>query len=102
MISNLVDNALRYTPLHGTVTVKCAQHLGAAWVSVEDSGPGIPKAERGRIFERFYRSHPELGEGSGLGLTIVREVANTHGAQIEVGDSVELGGALITVLFHRT
>jgi len=102
MISNLVDNALRYTPLHGTVTVKCGQRQDTAWLSVEDSGPGIAQTERGRIFERFYRSHPEQGEGSGLGLAIVREVANAHGAQIEVGDSVELGGTLISVLFSQT
>ena len=101
MISNLVDNALRYTPLHGTVTVKCGQLQDNAWLSVEDSGPGIAQAERGRIFERFYRSRPEQGEGSGLGLAIVREVANAHGAQIEVGDSAELGGTLISVLFPR-
>jgi two-component system sensor histidine kinase TctE len=102
MINNLVDNALRYTPLHGTVTVKCGQRQDTAWLSVEDSGPGIRHAERGRIFERFYRSHPEQGEGSGLGLAIVREVANTHGAQIEVSDSTELGGTLITVVFSRS
>ena len=102
MISNLVDNALRYTPLQGTVTVKCGQRQATAWLSVEDSGPGIALAERGRIFERFYRSHPEQGEGSGLGLAIVREVANAHGAQIEVGDSVELGGTLMNVLFPQT
>ncbi|MEO8383863.1 MAG: sensor histidine kinase N-terminal domain-containing protein [Betaproteobacteria bacterium] len=102
MISNLVDNALRYTPLHGTVTVKCGQRQDTAWLSVEDSGPGIAQAERGRIFERFYRSRPEQGEGSGLGLAIVREVASNHRAQIDVGDSAELGGTHITVLFSRS
>jgi len=99
MVNNLVDNALRYTPQYGTVTVKCGQLEGAAWLSVEDSGPGIPQTERERIFERFYRSHPERGDGSGLGLAIVGEVANTHRAKIEVIDSEELGGALIRVVF---
>ena len=99
MVNNLVDNALRYTPQYGTVTVKCGQFDGAAWLSVEDSGPGIPQTERERIFERFYRSHPERGDGSGLGLAIVGEVANTHQAKIEVLDSEELGGALIRVVF---
>ena len=99
MVNNLVDNALRYTPQHGTVTVKCGHDHDNAWLSVEDSGPGIPKAERERVFERFYRSHPEQGDGSGLGLAIVREVVNTHRARIEVTDSVELGGALVRVVF---
>ena len=99
MVNNLVDNALRYTPPHGTVTVKCGWRQGSAWLSVEDSGPGIRHAERERIFERFYRSHPEQGDGSGLGLAIVKEVANTHGARIEVTDSPELGGTHILVIF---
>ena len=94
-----VDNALRYTPQYGTVTVKCGQFDGTAWLSVEDSEPGIPQTERDRIFERFYRSHPERADGSGLGLVIVGEVANTHRAKIEVLDSEELGGALIRVVF---
>ena len=101
MVNNLVDNALRYTPQHGTVTVKCGHDHDYAWLAVEDSGPGIPKAERERVFERFYRSHPEQGDGSGLGLAIVREVVNTHRARIEVTDSAELGGALVRVVFCR-
>jgi two-component system sensor histidine kinase TctE len=99
LVSNLVDNALRYTPKNSTVTVKCGAGNGHAWLSVEDSGPGIPQSEHERIFERFYRTHPEEGDGSGLGLAIVREVANTHRARIEVTTSDELGGALIRVFF---
>ena len=99
LVNNLVDNALRYTPQHGTVTVKCGRRQESAWLSVEDSGPGIPQIERERVFERFYRSHPEQGDGSGLGLAIVREVANTHRAHIEVTDGAELGGTHIRVVF---
>jgi len=99
LVNNLVDNALRYTPQGGTVTVKCGVDDGAAWLSVEDNGPGIPLTERERIFERFYRSHPEQGDGSGLGLAIVREVANRHRAHVEVAESTEAGGALIRVVF---
>lgn len=102
LVNNLVDNALRYTPEGGTVTVKCGSDDDEAWLSVEDSGPGIPQTERERIFERFYRAHPEEGDGSGLGLAIVREVANAHRARIEVADSAELGGALIRVIFPTT
>ena len=99
LVNNLVDNALRYTPKNGTVTVKCGNSMDHVWLSVEDSGPGIPQSERERIFERFYRAHPEEADGSGLGLSIVREVANAHHARIEVTGSDELGGALIHVLF---
>lgn len=99
LVNNLVDNALRYTPKNGTVTVKCGSSNQHTWLSVEDSGPGIPQSERERIFERFYRAHPEEADGSGLGLAIVREVANAHHARIDVSSSPESGGALIRVLF---
>lgn len=101
LVSNLVDNALRYTPVGGIVTVKCGMAPDGVWLSVEDSGQGIPKAEREKIFERFYRSHPDDGEGSGLGLAIVHEVANAHRAHVEVADGQELGGALIRVIFPQ-
>lgn len=99
LINNLVDNALRYTPIAGTVTVGCGREAGEVVLTVEDSGPGIPQAEREKIFERFYRAHPEEGEGSGLGLAIVREVAVAHRARVTVADSAALGGALIRVAF---
>jgi len=84
-ISNLIDNALRYCPRGSTVTVRC----GASpqpWLEVEDDGPGIPEAERERVFERFYRLHDDDGDGCGLGLPIVREVVQRHGARVELLD----------------
>jgi two-component system sensor histidine kinase TctE len=99
LVHNLVDNALRHTPAGGTVTVRCNADDGGGLLEVEDSGPGIPVAERERIFERFYRAHPESGDGSGLGLAIVREVANAHRAIVVVSDSRELGGARVQVRF---
>lgn len=80
-LSNLIDNALRYSPRGSTVTVRC----GASpqpWLEVEDDGPGIPEAERERVFERFYRIRDDDGDGCGLGLAIVREVMQRHGASI--------------------
>jgi two-component system sensor histidine kinase TctE len=86
LLSNLIDNALRYTPSKGTVTVrvKSDAERKQAILEVEDNGPGIPPAERGRIFERFYRVLGSGTEGSGLGLAIVREVAQQHDAEVDV------------------
>jgi two-component system sensor histidine kinase TctE len=82
MLSNLIDNALRYTPAGGAVTVRVRRTEDEGIVEVEDTGPGIPKTERAHVFERFYRILGSSAEGSGLGLAIVREVAQQHDAEI--------------------
>ena len=89
LIRNLVDNALQYTPAGGTVTVRIVDDpFGQVVVlQVEDSGPGIPPAERERVFQPFYRSLGTDVDGSGLGLAIVREIASHHGAQIQLEDA---------------
>jgi two-component system, OmpR family, sensor histidine kinase TctE len=86
LLSNLIDNALRYTPEHGSVTVRVRADAPTetAILEVEDTGPGIPVAERPHIFERFYRILGSNVEGSGLGLAIVREIAQQHDAEIEI------------------
>jgi len=86
LLSNLIDNALRYTPEHGSVTVRVRADAlkETAMLEVEDTGPGIPVAERAHIFERFYRILGSHVEGSGLGLAIVREIAQQHDAEIEI------------------
>ena len=100
MIANLVDNAIAYTPDGGRVTVRCGcDNAGSAFVEVEDNGPGIPEAERGRIFERFYRVAGRGGEGTGLGLAIVREVAERHAARVEVEAGAEGRGSCFRVVF---
>ncbi len=91
LIDNLVDNAIRYSPPGGTVTVSCEQSSDGGVLKVEDSGPGIPDSEKAKVFERFYRL--DSGQpGSGLGLAIVRDIAIDHGARIDLqsssGDSV--------------
>ena len=94
---NLVENALKFTPNGGVITVSV--QVSPPGFSVADSGPGIPEAELPLIFQRFHRAPESTGiEGSGLGLSIVREVARSHGAQISVGRS-SLGGALFTLQF---
>jgi len=86
MLSNLIDNALRYTPPGGSVTVRVRANVAEeqAILEVEDTGPGIPPAERAHVFERFYRILGSNAEGSGLGLAIVREIALQHGANVDI------------------
>ena len=89
LIRNLVDNALQYTPAGGTATVRVIDDpFGQVVVlQVEDSGPGIPAAEREQVFQPFYRALGTDVDGSGLGLAIVREIADQHGAQIALEDA---------------
>lgn len=88
MISNVVDNALRYTPPNGHVTLSIARAGSCARLCVTDDGPGIPVAERDKVFRRFYRI---LGsgnsEGSGLGLCIAQEICKAHCGAIRLGDA---------------
>ncbi|WP_292389783.1 sensor histidine kinase, partial [Mesorhizobium sp.] len=85
MIVNLVDNALRYTPAGGTVTVQLAAIGREGVLTVTDTGPGIPAEEREQVFERFYRIAGAAEEGSGLGLAIVREVVENAGGSVALG-----------------
>ena len=77
-LANLVDNAVKYTPAHGTVTIRCGEEASSAFVEVEDDGPGIEPPERQRVLERFYRVRGTEGEGNGLGLAIADEIARVH------------------------
>ncbi len=98
MINNLVDNAIRYTPSGGRVTVRIMQN-DAAHLIVNDDGPRIPVEERKRIFERFHRLLGTHEEGSGLGLAIVHEIATLHNATIVLEDDVDGVGNTFTVSF---
>lgn len=105
MLKNLLDNALRYTPRDGSVTVRIRKSEGSVYLEVEDNGPGIPEGERQRVFDRFYRILGTNVDGSGLGLSIVREIAEQHFALIRVGSSLASGdpqrpGALISIEFE--
>lgn len=99
LVGNLVDNAIRYTPAGGQVTVRCAPRAGGgALLAVEDSGPGIPPELRERVFERFFRASGDTSDGCGLGLAIVRQIAEQHGARIHIADAAA-GGTLFEVIF---
>lgn len=97
LATNLVDNASRYGARN--VRVATRRWGQASLLEVSDDGPGIPPAERGRIFERFYRLDNESTEGSGLGLAIVREIAQRHGASVELGERPDRSGTRVGVMF---
>jgi two-component system sensor histidine kinase TctE len=97
-LNNLIDNALRYTPPGGAATVRCGVRSADPYLSVEDSGPGIPEWARERVFERFFRLQGTPGEGAGLGLAIVRDVAEQHGARVAI-ESLSNSGTRLTMTF---
>ena len=98
LLNNLIDNALRYTPAGGAVTVISGMRNGQPYLAVEDTGPGIPEWARSRVVERFYRVEGTGVEGSGLGLAIVKEVADRHQARLTI-DASPSGGTRCTVDF---
>jgi two-component system sensor histidine kinase TctE len=85
LLSNLVDNAVRYTPEGGTVTIRCRSLADRALLEVEDDGPGVPEEQRTLVLERFYRVPGTRGEGNGLGLAIAREIARVHHGDLALG-----------------
>jgi signal transduction histidine kinase len=99
LIRNLVDNALRYSPAEGRVAVRLLQDRDGVLLAVDDSGPGIAPAERERVFDRFYRGATNEQVGSGLGLSIVRNIVRQHGAVIGLETS-SLGGLRVWVRFQ--
>jgi two-component system sensor histidine kinase TctE len=100
LLSNLLDNAIRYTPAGGRVTVLVdCEDRGLARLSVEDNGPGIPDPDRERVLERFHRILGTGEPGCGLGLAIVREIADRHGASVRVTEGANGCGTRVTVSF---
>lgn len=100
LIRNLLDNALRHTPRGGRVRLSTCSAAGAAEFVVQDDGPGVPPALRERVLERFYRAPGQGGEGSGLGLSIVRRIAEIHGASLRLEDAAP--GLKVVVSFRAT
>jgi two-component system sensor histidine kinase TctE len=98
LLSNLIDNALRYSSPEGRVSV-IVEDGPRATLAVQDDGPGIPEDERVRIFERFYRVPGSSGDGCGLGLAIVEEIARLHSSAVEVSVGPDSRGSRFTVLF---
>jgi len=103
LVINLVDNAVRYTPAEGRVTLRCGQEhsgrSGNAWVEVEDDGPGIAAQELPRVLQRFYRVPGTVGEGNGLGLAIASEIARAHHTELHLSAGSGGRGLLARIEF---
>jgi two-component system, OmpR family, sensor kinase len=102
LLSNVVDNALRYTPEGGRVDVVAARRESELVAEVTDNGPGIPAEDRERVFDRFYRRAGTDVPGSGLGLAIVRSIAERHGARVELDTGPDGRGLAVRVAFPRS
>jgi signal transduction histidine kinase len=100
VLGNLIENAVKYSPEGGEVRVSAAAGNGAVQIAVKDSGPGIPRDQRGRIFEKFGRADVEGGSkpGTGLGLFIARSIAEAHGGSLDVSSGLEPGSIFTLTL----
>jgi heavy metal sensor kinase len=99
LLMNLLDNAIRYTPPGGRITISCSSERGESIIRVSDSGPGIAPEHLPRLFDRFYRvdrARSRAQGGSGLGLAIAQNIAQAHGGRIDV-ESVLAQGSTFTV-----
>jgi two-component system sensor histidine kinase TctE len=99
LLSNLVDNALKYTPTGGSVTASSGVVDGRPFLAVEDTGVGIPESERQRVRQRFYRMPNSPGHGSGLGLAIVEEIAGLYAAAVSIASGPDGRGTRVQVTF---
>jgi signal transduction histidine kinase len=98
MVANLIENAIRHCPAGAGITVGLRQEAGTPILCVADTGPGIPAPEREKVFRRFYRLEASrTTSGSGLGLALVKAVADLHGAPVELSDNHP--GLRVTVRF---
>jgi two-component system OmpR family sensor kinase len=99
LLRNLLDNAIKYTPVGGTVNLAIRSGDGKTFLTVEDSGPGIAADDRQRVLDRFYRVAGTEAGGSGLGLAIVKTIADLHQAALTIDHSETLGGLRVGVTF---
>jgi two-component system OmpR family sensor kinase len=99
MVRNLVENAIKYTPPGGRISVGLTKLGSRPSILVQDTGPGIADAEKGRVLNRFYRIAGADSPGGGLGLAIVKWIADQHRADLSLSD-VEPNGLRCTVTFQ--
>ncbi|MDI1298305.1 ATP-binding protein [Methylotenera sp.] len=101
LLRNLLDNAIRYTPAGGLVSVSVSD-LNGMHLKIRDTGPGIAEIERDQVLQRFYRITGSGEEGSGLGLSIVKRIADLHGARLELSSNEKGEGLLVQVIWPIT
>ncbi|HEX7675934.1 MAG TPA: ATP-binding protein [Bdellovibrio sp.] len=99
MISNLIDNAIRYSPAHSKVDIELTRQNEKILVIITDNGPGIPKEDRERVFDRFVRLKGHNTEGSGIGLAVVKKIADLHEVKIILDTPTDHGGLKVTLVF---
>lgn len=102
LVSNLLDNAIRHTPNSGHIVLSVREDMDNIVLCIEDSGAGIPSQELHKVFERFYRGAEAIGQGTGLGMAIVKEIVEMHNAEIVLGRSASLGGLSASVAFKKS
>lgn len=100
LVTNLIENAILYTPAGGNILVRLKQEVHVT-LSVIDTGAGIAFEEREKVFERFYRTVGTKGNGSGLGLSIVKEVAHAHNAEVRIESGPKNKGTAVIVEFRN-
>jgi two-component system NtrC family sensor kinase len=100
LVTNLVDNAIKYTPAGGTVRVRAESDDGQVVLQVSDTGPGIPAADQPYLFDKFFRASnvPKDAIGTGLGLSIVKSIVDSHGGRIWVDSTLGEGTTFTVVL----
>jgi signal transduction histidine kinase len=101
MIDNLIDNAIKYSPKGSDITTKLEEVEESVILTVEDNGVGIPVGQRNAVFQRFYRILDNTVSGSGLGLSIVHEIATAHGARVSIEDPKGHQGTSVKIIFPR-
>jgi signal transduction histidine kinase len=99
-LGNIFDNAVTYSPAESTISVSCRSDETRDLITVKDNGPGIPEMDAQRIFDRFYRGPESRGEGSGLGLSIVKSIVDAHGGSVRL-DSLNPDGASLSIRLPR-
>lgn len=99
LLRNLLENAISHTPSGTTIRVVIGEERGVACLSVCDNGPGIPEDEKEKVLERFYRPLGTKASGSGLGLSIVKRIAEIHGATLNIATSPDGKGLNVQIIF---
>lgn len=100
MLTNLIDNAISYTPEGKAVRIRIEKMAGEVAVIIQDSGPGIPETERDKVFDRFYRMPGAKASGCGIGLAIVKRVVDLHDARILLENPRRGTGLVVKILFE--